>query len=1142
MRQDLRSDRAHACASARDLRRSPVHAFTGAARVLALATLAAMPLACDPGDARDAGPQEGSTATAPVPSETDRALNEAVALLGQFEFDRAATLLDELAAQPDAPPEATLAAAIAVLNQSEDGAQDEAIARLERFLASNPPKPLVERARYCMGLCLLYLGRPDEAAPYFVSVAEAHGDDPYAAYFAGQSLEQVGETAKALAWYRRATEIDPLLKSAFLGVQRCARQEGDDARSERALAAFEALAANPRARNAEFIYTRMGMLGRAPLPSERTPVRYEPPAGPILEDAREPIIHWPEGFEPRWSGDLDQHATTVDIDGDGRLDLVLGRALMMPTGAGTLAPQSLVLLQTADCTFDARPDHPFARLAGARVESVLWGDIDGDGRTDAYICRRGGNALLLATGDGGFRDATDEWNARGPGEIAVDGALADLDHDGDLDVLVLSKDAPIALLANVGAAAGGFRDIAAEAGLAAPDRSPRSVVVSDLDFDRDADILVLNDLPPHQVYLNERLWQWTEGTAPGVSESQLSDQASGVAIVELADIPLRRAVFATGTYLRLPTRIERLATNAGVELAATDLTGDGHANIVVLGKERIAIHDAAGRELLGFPADEGSVRTQAVVLDPLRGAALVTMRVGKPPLLRMPGTGRANFAALSFSGRDDPSQQMRSNTSGIGTGYAARIGREWFGGETFRSHGGRGQSLAPVPLGTGPFDRADFVEIEWSDGVFQTELSVKAGETARIVETQRQISSCPVLFAWNGERMAFVSDLLGVGGIGYLLEPGVYSEPRPWESFILPEGALVARDDGRLHLALAEPMEESCMLDEVTLVAIDLPEGWHVAPDERLAIGGRAPTGEPVAWRREWAVRGNAALAEADLRPAPVGAVDPRFIGRLAGEVAHELGFGVDIASLGDPWLVIDGWVEYPYCQTMFAAWQEGARYRALGLEVLDPAAADPDAAWKTLVEEWGYPAGMPRRMALPVPKDALPAGATTLRLATNMEIHLDRVVLVDREPLPVAPVACPLAEATLASVGFARRTTGPERQPMYDREARTPLWDCRFQRGLYTAFGDVRGLVSQAADAFVVFGPGEEVALAFDPPPAAAGTRRHYALSVKGWCKDMDLFTRDGETIEPLPEIGGRPAMDDATMRATCTRPMGGR
>ena len=27
--------------------------------------------------------------------------------------------------------------------------------------------------------------------------------------------------------------------------------------------------------------------------------------------------------------------------------------------------------------------------------------------------------------------------------------------------------------------------------------------------------------------------------------------------------------------------------------------------------------------------------------------------------------------------------------------------------------------------------------------------------------------------------------------------------------------------------------------------------------------------------------------------------------------------------------------------------------------------------------------------------------------------------------------------------------------------------------------------------------------------------------VEARGWCKDMDLFTKDGETIEPLPRSG---------------------
>lgn len=328
------------------------------------------------------------------------------------------------------------------------------------------------------------------------------------------------------------------------------------------------------------------------------------------------------------------------------------------------------------------------------------------------------------------------------------------------------------------------------------------------------------------------------------------------------------------------------------------------------------------------------------------------------------------------------------------------------------------------------------------------------------------------------------------------------------------------------------------MLDAVRLRAVDLPAGWDVAPDERLAIGGAPPTGELVAWRREWLPQGNAALAKADLAAPTVGELDRRFIGRLAGEQVVELEFATPIDAIGDPWLVIDGWVEYPYCQTMFAAWQAGARYRAPSLE-----ARAADGSWKELVAEWGYPAGMPRRLALPIPRAALPAGTTALRMRTNMEVYFDSVRLVAREALPTTPVDLALVRASLASVGFAARSTGPQKQPFYDRARRVPLWDCRFQRGRYTEFGDVRALLEREDGALVVFGPGEEVAFDFAAPagsPADGATRR-YVLESRGWCKDMDLFTRDGETVDPLPVEPVDAAARELFLR-TRTRPAGGR
>src|SRR5690606_27094307 len=104
------------------------------------------------------------------------------------------------------------------------------------------------------------------------------------------------------------------------------------------------------------------------------------------------------------------------------------------------------------------------------------------------------------------------------------------------------------------------------------------------------------------------------------------------------------------------------------------------------------------------------------------------------------------------------------------------------------------------------------------------------------------------LFVWDGARHRFVTDLLGVGGLGYLLAPGQVAPADPTENLMLPEGLLRSRDD-RYILKLTEPMEENCYLDGVKLVAYDLPAGWRMILDERMRTGGPIPTGAPLFYR-----------------------------------------------------------------------------------------------------------------------------------------------------------------------------------------------------------------------------------------------------------------------------------------------------
>jgi hypothetical protein len=173
--------------------------------------------------------------------------------------------------------------------------------------------------------------------------------------------------------------------------------------------------------------------------------------------------------------------------------------------------------------------------------------------------------------------------------------------------------------------------------------------------------------------------------------------------------------------------------------------------------------------------------------------------------------------------------------------------------------------------------------------------------------------------------------------------------------------------------------------------------------------------------------------------------------------------------------------------------------------------------------------AGMPRQASLPLTKEKLPTGVRTLRLRTNMEIYFDAIYIVSAEKCPQAMrTELPLLGAIVSEVGFPVRTDNAQRRPYYDYNRRTPLWDTHHQTGFYTNFGSAAELVTSSDNALAIVGPGEEIELRFGnqirKTPSTAWTRM-FVLETSGWCKDRDLFTRDGETISPLP---GGPAVQN--------------
>ncbi|HEV2971263.1 MAG TPA: FG-GAP-like repeat-containing protein [Pirellulales bacterium] len=1096
------------------------------------------------GNAHSQGEQNDSRPV--LTAEMVAANNRGVALMGQFDYQAAYEIFRKLADEQPNWQDGQINLAIAQLNlnrpQSDD--LDQSLKLLRGVLARDPSNL---RANYCVGILLYNGSATAEARQHFELVAKADPSDGYAAYYTGRCLFDGEKFAESLEWYRRAIKADPYLQSAYYGCFQTLQRLGRGDEAKPMLADFEKLAKNPQARKADIKYTRMGPKAEAITVNLKPREPANPPAGPLFADAAPLKLTNTMDGEIAWTAADPKHptpsVTICDIDGDGRPDIFIAGALVQ--GSKRL---NAVLLQR-DQGFLLDTKHPLAKVND--VNAVLWGDYDNDGLTDVYFCRRGGNQLWRQVAKGKWEDVTAKTHTAGNGATTVDGAMFDADHDGDLDLFLINSDGPNELLINN--MDGTFRPIAKEHDIAGDGRPSRGLVVGPFTGNRVADLLVIHDQPPQEVYRNDRLWAYHK---PDGFDELLKTDFSAAAMADPDAVGQLELITAgpdgltrwraSDKGLWQPQRIAALPPRSGISqssdssadrglnsgessygrfprLAVADLIGGGTLSAIVNDPDGWRCVSLTGDDAVLCQAKEPALACWSLFAqDAKAGPAVVGFAWGKGPVIWKPGPGRYNFLALDFSGRHDKNTQMKSNASGIGVMAAVRVDSRWTAVDTYRNQSGPGQSLQPVAVGLGGAPAADFVSITWPDGVLETDIDLASGKLHHLVEQNRMPTSCPLLFVWNGRKFEFVTDCLGVGGLGYAIGPNQYAPVRPRENILIPPG-LVQPLDGRLQLKLAEPMEEMTYLDSAALVTYDLPSGWRMTLDERAAVNGPEPTGEPRFYRDEMLPeraindRGDdvtEAIRAADLKAAPPGRSDPRFIGRNE-EHSVTLTFPRAIDShAGAPLLVANGWIEYPYSQTMFAAWQAGADYRAPSIE-----ARDANGDWHMVLHEFGYPAGMPREMSLPL--GGLPKGCREIRLRTNEEIYWDRLAVAWSEACPEAHrLPLDLETAQLHYAGYPERTIGPQRQTTFDYDRRRPIADARYLTGFYTRYGDVKELVSETDDAVATIGPGEELYLEFAAPrsePRPGWTRR-FVLETHGWCKDTDLYTKDGDTVEPLP------------------------
>jgi tetratricopeptide (TPR) repeat protein len=1047
------------------------------------------------------------------------------------EFQKASVLDPNLGA-------ARLNQAIALLNLQQF---PQAQTILEEASKQDPQNP---RTWYNLGLLEKSLGHFEASAQDFQRVASLDSTDADCRYFLGQNYMQLQNYPRAIAAFESALKLNPFHVSAQFGLAQAYQRSGDTVHAKEYLARFQEEIQKKLGTPMSLTYGDQGKYSLAeevppgmelvPPPisvhfadvtaASGLPTRAEPPDPSLHQDASE--------------SDLGSGACILDYDGDGRPDILLANA----DGSG----QPGLFHNLGNGHFEDVTKTSGIAIPGAGVGCTA-GDYDNDGRPDIAISYIDGVALFHNEGNGKFRDVT---SAAG---IHVSGhplglTFVDYDHDGDLDLYVTRVSSPASDASAASSPAtnvlgrnngnGTFTEVTSQTGLAAPGGS-WGATASDINNDRAIDFVVSEISGTPIIYFNPREGEFRasrpwESPMPAPAVGAVAFDFNKDGWMDLAFTHSRAPALSLWRNVDgnkfISVALPKLGWARGWGLAPLDYDNDGWLDLAAVGE------DSSGSGHIALLRNEGSVgfrdvskevgldkinvaRPRSIVTADFYGdgstGLLITQANGTPLLLRNEGGNRHHWLKLALKGLND-------NKSAIGTKinvYAGTLQQKF---EIPAASGYLGQSDTVLTVGLDDEKSADIVRMLWPTGVLQDELNFPADSQQAITELDRHGSSCPILFAWDGHKFQFISDILGSGIIGHWIAPGQRNIPDPHEYVKLSASTLQPRN-GLLSLRLLEPMEELDYLDQVRLLAIDHPAGVTVYPNAYFSMN------PPFA---DFQV-----IASSDLH-LPVGAWDDR--GRdvfpLISQRDHQFvksfeglpyaGFAklhwieLDLGkwdSRRPLWLVMDGFTDYFSASSLYSAWKAGLKPIPPYVEELEP-----NGHWRRVINEMGFPGGLERTMTVDLTGKLRP-GTRRIRIATNLKIYWDRI-RIDNSPAntPYRISAVPLANAQLEFRGYPEYTEGTTPGDLsYDYDEVSATGPYANQAGYYTRYGDVRSLLARADEKYVIFGSGDEVAVTFNPsalPELPRGWVRDYFFYANGFDKDMDFYADFGGTVSPLP------------------------
>ncbi|HUS35071.1 MAG TPA: FG-GAP-like repeat-containing protein [Verrucomicrobiae bacterium] len=757
--------------------------------------------------------------------------------------------------------------------------------------------------------------------------------------------------------------------------------------------------------------------------------------------------------------------------------------------------------------------------AGAVYSKMLAADLQNDRFDDVVALGDKGTQLIKFGANNSAADAS-QLSLLNRVQ-AADGLLIDLDFTGKLDLVIVTPTNDLRIYRQMGPLT--FADVTSTSGIPANLRNVLSVAMADWNRDGVTDLIcsrkdggpLLLEKERGGRLIPKEVTNWVAGAALAVGDFD-NDLRTDLAIVTKSEISIcfnsgGRKVIAIGN----ASDIRRLK--------AIDYDSDGWMDLFAIGDKVRAWRNvgAAGfwEKTTELGLDQITGRVAEVHFadfdQDCDGDLIVAMEGGGLRYFRNDGGNANSEIKVQFVGN-------RSNASGIGCKVEIAAG----GLRLIRTI-----DQLPAEIGVGKARKLDSFLVHWFNWPQgSAEIEVDCKQPILALELTIQEGSCPYLYAWDGERFRFVTDILGAAPIGLPLAEGRYIDAQPEEFVWIGNEQNFRPRDGKYQLQITEELREVLYLDEAKLVVVDHEPGVEVHSTDKLRPGKPFPKGAIITLRNEHPLQRAETLEGRDVtatlqkvdqqRVSPANLRGPQLRG-LAEPHGMVLDFG-PLDTTRPLALVMNGWLRFGGGMANIAASHDASL--PFPFPTLE---AEVDGQWQPVNAIVGAPAGKTKTIVVDL-TGKLPVGARRLRINQAFEIHWDRIALMEKANEARTTFVNP-SSANLHSRGFSQIKNLPSDFPLtpdYEKVTANSMWTI-IPGGWCTRYGDVSELIAVRDEALALLNSGDELTLQFDVsslPPKAPRTTREFFIYVDGWDKDSDFHVTAGQTVGPLPFHG----MDD--------------